>query len=647
MSVRRPSSVFKMIDHRFHGVAFVALLVLGSIACGANKGNTVLLDGGAGGKGGSGNSTGGVSGLSSIPGLESMRIEPAMATVTIQGGVAATQQFKAIGVFAGMKERDVTREVTWRTDNSLKANVDNDTKKGLVTTGTTVGGLVRVNAAAGLLQTDARLTIRMVATVPDSNLAAGSDPLPADPAATFDGAIADATHNPKLVYPADGVLLPPNLFGIEIHFIPASANDKLFEIAFRSDTLELRVFTRCQRPTDVAMGCIYAPDAKVWSLLAISNLGGIPVQVSVRGTPETGGMVGASDAIKMSFAQDDLLGGLYYWTTKPTAVIMRWDFGNKAQIVAERIIDEKLTGGTCPGCHALSRDGSKLVVSAGGQRDGRLLLFDLKTNMPMQPFPLMQKSQFESWNPDGSQFVGMYGDGKQKDLILFNGTTGKVDGTIDVGAMQADHPDWSADGKTIAFTNVGIHHTDQVSYKGAIAQVKREGQTWSAPSVLVPAVAGKNHFYPAISPTSDFLVFNQSTCPPGKEQDEGCDFDMDPSSKLWGMYLDQSVAPLELVNAGAPGVMDGTTTNITNSYPKWSPFVFSLNEDSKLMWMTFTSKRAYGLRGSKILIWMVGVVPSNLAAKKDPSFAAFALPFQDINTNNHIAQWTEKVVKVE
>jgi hypothetical protein len=28
----------------------------------------------------------------------------------------------------------------------------------------------------------------------------------------------------------------------------------------------------------------------------------------------------------------------------------------------------------------------------------------------------------------------------------------------------------------------------------------------------------------------------------------------------------------------------------------------------------------------------------------DPSFAAFALPFQDITTSNHIAQWTTEVV---
>ena len=33
-------------------------------------------------------------------------------------------------------------------------------------------------------------------------------------------------------------------------------------------------------------------------------------------------------------------------------------------------------------------------------------------------------------------------------------------------------------------------------------------------------------------------------------------------------------------------------------------------------------------------------------AGTDPSFPAFALPFQDITTSNHIAQWTETVVPI-
>jgi hypothetical protein len=43
---------------------------------------------------------------------------------------------------------------------------------------------------------------------------------------------------------------------------------------------------------------------------------------------------------------------------------------------------------------------------------------------------------------------------------------------------------------------------------------------------------------------------------------------------------------------------------------------------------------------------MVGFDPSALANGQDPSFAPFCLPFQDITTSNHIAQWTQEVVGI-
>jgi hypothetical protein len=82
--------------------------------------------------------------------------------------------------------------------------------------------------------------------------------------------------------------------------------------------------------------------------------------------------------------------------------------------------------------------------------------------------------------------------------------------------------------------------------------------------------------------------------------------------------------------------------------------VFQLSEQQNLLWLTFSSIRQYGLRqpppgtGAEsalgTLIWMVGVVPGS--AQGSPGFSAFALPFQDITTSNHIAQWTEQVVQV-
>jgi hypothetical protein len=65
------------------------------------------------------------------------------------------------------------------------------------------------------------------------------------------------------------------------------------------------------------------------------------------------------------------------------------------------------------------------------------------------------------------------------------------------------------------------------------------------------------------------------------------------------------------------------------------------------MWFTFSSRRAYGLRspgGSDMWIWMAAIDPDAVMAGRDGSFAAFALPFQDLGTSNHIAQWTTQIV---
>jgi len=366
----------------------------------------------------------------------------------------------------------------------------------------------------------------------------------------------------------------------------------------------------------------------------------------------------------MQFSKDDVRGGLYYWTTSNGTGIMRWNFGNTTATTAERFIGTQFTGGTCVGCHALSRDGTKIVASAGGQNSGKVLLFDVANAKPLASYPLAQLSQFESWDPTGKRFVGLYTDDQKtgpSDLIMFDGATGAVTGKIAVGGRRADHPDWSPDGKRIVFTSVDTagSYTDQRPGKGGISYVDDDGTSnWTAHDLL-PAAAGKNRYYPAISPDTSFpvMIFNESTCPSGSNYDMACDADSDPSAKMWATPLPPAATkPVELAAADAPGVADKGTTNLTNSFPKWAPFTFALDEQHTLLWLTVSSIRQYGLRPppsnsssestSGTLIWMVGFDPQALSNGMDPSFAAFALPFQDITTSNHIAQWTQDVVGI-
>jgi hypothetical protein len=482
-------------------------------------------------------------------------------------------------------------------------------------------------------------------------------PIPSDAAKKFTGT-ADASRNPELVYPNDHVLFPPNVFGVEIHWRPGSAMNTLFELSFKGASLEHVVYTRCQPLAD---GCLYSPPDDVWGPIAQANLGGTNVQLTVRGTDDDGMAVGTSSTFSLAFAKDALRGGLYYWTTSQGSGIMRRDFGDTTKTAAERFIGTQFTGGTCVGCHALSRDGAKIIASAGGEYDGRLLLFDVAHAQPAVPFPLTQRSQFESWSPTGGQFVGVYTDDRKtgpSNLLLFDGMTGASASAIELGGLRADHPDWSQDGNRIVFTSVDPtgSYADQEPGHAGISYVDFVAGAWSAPKSLVAAVDGKNHYYPAIGPDNTTLVYDESTCASGSgTYGKECNADTDPTATLWTTRLPPSaVTPVALGLANMPGVADAGNASLTNSFPKWAPFVFHLSEQQNLLWLTFSSTRRYGLRqpppGGHVesdvgnLIWMVGINPGSSSA--DPSFAAFALPFQDITTSNHIAQWTEKVVPV-
>ena len=186
-----------------------------------------------------------------------------------------------------------------------------------------------------------------------------------------------------------------------------------------------------------------------------------------------------------------------------------------------------------------------------------------------------------------------------------------------------------------------------------------------APSVPLTAsnAYAKHRYYPAIAPDNAFLVFNESTCPQNSDTSQYCNGDTDLSATLWAAKLEANATLVELKNANKPGPTDDKDAsgaflkNLTNSYPKWSPFVTQGNAGarSRLMWMTFSSSRNYGLRktpeasgaseaAKSTLLWMAAVDPDKVLAGEDGSYVAFALPFQDITTSNHIAQWAQYLV---
>jgi hypothetical protein len=631
-------------------LSFVAAIGLGP-GCVFSPSNMQSTPIGGGGSGGSG-------GGPTLAGLTALSISPTTSSLTVtDGGPTQTQQYKVIGTVNGAP-MDVTSQVAL---TSSASNVVTINGAGLATTTGSGGGIVTVTASSNQISASATLTVNYTFTGADPGMAT----VPADVATKFTSATNDASRAPQLIYPNDGVLFPPNITGVEIHFQPG-ANNTLFEVSFTGKLSTVNSFVRCAVPAGSGIsGCVYLPDPKLWSAVAAANAGQGAVHLVVRGTDDSGTSVGASQTFTMQFTRDNILGALYYWTTSGKTAIMRYDFGGSTAVPAPYLTPTNTDGTTCVGCHALSSDGTKLVASAGGQNDGRLLLWNVQAATAMQPFPLAQKSQFESWNKDGSQFVGVYGDSLPNhkgasNLMLFDGTTGAMTQTIDLGGLRADHPDWSknTDGaETIAFTSIDAtaSTTDQRPSTGGIDYIQRTGTTWGPPQVLVAPQLGFNNYYPAISPEGSLLVYDHSTCTSGtaalgQAPDKSCDGDTDATASIFLTQLAAGSTPVALANANGPGVGDAGNTSLTNSFPKWAPFTENLDEMNKVLWLTFASTRQYGLRTPPkpadtdettkgTLIWMVGI---NLnPGTTDPSFTAFCLPFQDITTSNHIAQWAK------
>lgn len=596
-----------------------------------------------------------------IAGLTALRIEPADATVETVDGVPGTLGYRAIGTFVTTAERDVTDLVTF----SLGGPVNVGTFSGaLFTASTRNGGRTYVTTTANGRAARATLTVRIVDSfaVPPTG---GAPALPADPGTRFGGP-ADAARAPTLVYPEDGAILPPNLGRMEIHWLRGPASNTLFEVAFENDVTDVRFHVRCERPAGIRDdGCIWEPFGDQWRIIAETNRGGGPLSVTVRATDDAGTGVGASATREVRFARDPLDGTLYYWSTTRQS-IMRYDFGAGREM-AMPVLTPDQAAGRCVGCHAITRDGRRILGTVGGIGSGGILLYDLESFTPLRAEPTGHVIQFGSFSPDGAMLVGVFGDDDraERGLTFFDTrcdatsmpTCGQPVLHVPVEGVEASHPAWSPDGAHIAYTDVGIDSVSQRPQSGAIALVDRTAGDWVNRRFLVPRAGGRSRINPDWAPDSASLVFTESTCPGGDLGHRDCNGDSDPTSTIHAVRLDGG-APVACSAAQRPGALDEGRTELNNTFARFAPFEFVLDSgdvgETRLMWVVFSTTRSYGLRnppggndesgGRGTYLWMFAYLPTELESGADPSHPPFVLPFQDLASSNHIAAWTTEAI---
>jgi hypothetical protein len=559
--------------------------------------------GGAGGTGGP------------LQGLQSIDVVPADATIYITDGVAGAQDYMAVGHFNDGSMRDITNLVAWSSEMPIAFFPQ---AAHAVASGTQ-GGATRVLAAAGTLQGAGTLKI----IVRGNHITAST---PADAMNHFGG-----SPNPSLaatvVYPADGVLLPANLGTLEFQWAPAAGTD-LYDLYFTSPYMDYHVYTTVNK---------YTPTAQEWTWLSETHRGSA-VTYSVRSTITAGGGVGTTAARTAQFSLMDVKGGLYYWsaTSADTEGIWRFDFGG-TNTTAEKYWAQQagasdppgVAAGHCVACHTVTRDGTKMAFTYdGGNQSGSML--DVATRNLMIPYQ-QDYWNFATFNPDGTVMVTSH-DGV---LTVRDGVTGVAMATVPTSG-RATHPDWSADGNHLVYAqDAPGSNVDWAIAGGSIYVVDYTGGTWSAPRALVQS-QGENNYYPSFSPDGQWVLFNRAASSSSYNN---------AGAEIWVIKADGSAAPFKLVAAH-----DGA--QLTDSWPRWSPFVQqygSGDQRGPLMWITVSSKRAYGIEmaaNTRPQVWMFGFAPARMAAGMDASFPAFWLPFQNLGTNNHIAQWTTRVIPV-
>ena len=615
-------------------------------------------------------------------------IMPPDATLDITpGGAAQTQTYTAKLVSNG---QDVTTQAAWSVDDTSLGSFSGNTFSSTVDH----GGTTLVHATYNGLTGFATLHVKLHATVPSDNCPS-CPPFPPDgtPMCTV------TAQTPTVLYPPDGTLVPPNMNVLALQFDQGAGN-MYFEIDYENAATDVRVLTKCTPITDskknATNGCVYDLSQQVWDYIAQSNRGGDPLDIIVRATDASGSCIATSQTqVAISFGQEDLNGGVYYWQSVAIGVaagaaggIFRYDFGKRGQTPVPYLAPiPGSTSNRCIGCHFLSRDGVKMVYGNDDPdaddeySDLMTTLIDVATKAPTA----INKPGFQAFTPDHSQFLASDGLTKLTNAFYLFQTGSTTPTTVTVGTARPTQPDYSADGSQVVFTSPKSYVLggntkgyDNHFYGGSIYTMTASGMTFGAPKPLVMS-AGENNYYPAFTPDGAFVVFNRvplmgagdacvNTATPGGS----CPNDAfsNPNARIF-MVRTAGGTPIDLANINGTGALE-------NSWPRFAPNVQHYKGDT-IAWVTFASTRDYGdiVRNSTLVngmpqhlcyppespentstiknviedpsclqpqLWMAAINLTKAATGADPSVQAFWLPFQDSTAHNHIAQWVETLV---
>lgn len=544
-------------------------------------------------------------------------VEPPDVMVTIVNGQPVTQAYTATLVAPDGKKQDVTASTTFQIDSAY-GQFSGDTVK----VSGQGAGPTKVYAIANNVTGEATLYVYVKQAIIDPGAPPGAEAL-------FDAATENAALAPTIAYPLDHILVPPNLGQFDVHWqnsASGSANN-LFKVSMSNQYVDVRVYTTgldAQSPQP--FWTLFQP--LVWYPIA-SSREQLDLVVSGLNTAAPG-MKGTAVAQKVDVTNENAQGGIYYWTTSAPTGIWRYDVAKPTQ-PPEPYFPDNARPSTCMGCHALSRDGTKIAMTLDGAY-GRGAVFNVADRAPINDFngqtPLAW--DFAAFDSKATKLVTV-----EQGVMHLRDLTGAAllaAPLPNLGSAYATHPEVSPDDTHL----VNVEYSSGADYTAEGGTIvtrtfDTNTNTFGTPTVLVPYASGADNFYPSYSPDGQWIVFTRVA---GNSYNN-------TSAQTWVVKADGSQPPVQLAIANVGG-------GLTNSWARWVPFAQTFGpQNEPMFYLTFSTQRPFGVRipgGGRPQIWMTPFFPARAAAGQDPSGPAFRVPFQQVDTANHIAQWTQAVI---
>ena len=559
-------------------------------------------------------------------GSETLVLSPPTSTLVLNDGAPASESFTATLMTADGSAVDVTAQTLFGVDEEL---------------GSFVGATLTMSSAGpgsvtGLYMDEDSNNVFGSASVIAQLTGVRVDPsLGSDTPGLFSGATEDPTRAPTVVYPPQGVVVPRNLGDFEVHWTDASSNN-VWEVSLQDTYVDLKVYV----PGGNGSGG--GPDPSWMSFLPTEWLSAVgeaeSITYQVRGADSTmPGTVGSAPPESVDLSNTAMNGGIYYWSTGGTGSdgegIWRHDMSKPQTPATAFYTGAQLTNPTqdaCIACHVLSVDGTKMAVTFQGG-NGSADEIDVASQMFQGDTNYWN---FATYTPDGSQLLAV----EAGNLVVRDQATQTVIGSM-TSAGWVTHPSLSADGTMLVYTRPTVTNCDWAFGGGEIVTRTYDEASASFGTENVLLQNSMNNYYPSFSPDGQWIVFNQST------DNSTSGAYNNPSATVWVIKSDGSQPPVELA------AMNTSTANLTNSWPRWAPFAQSVGANmTPIYWITMSSKRDFGVRlvgKAQPQLWMSPFFPGQAAMGMDPSAPAFWLPFQNIDSSNHIAQWTQQVIGLQ